>query len=173
MNHVDICKILVYYQHAFRNKHSYETQLVNTVEEFARRHNDHEQHDLLMLDFFKAFSTVAHHRLLENLLEKYYRIRGSNVYWMRHWLTGRSHYCGKYLNIGFQSTRSHFLELGNITLLPNEYYEDLYQGIMAFFECDLLTANGNLTHHGESVDTLENTIVVLWLKTIHPGLPSW
>ena len=50
---------------------------------------------------------------------------------------------------------------------------------MAFFEDHLLTANGNLTHHGESIDTdedlsptLENTIVVLWLKTIHPGLPQ-
>ena len=64
-------------------------------------------------------------------------------------------------------------------MLPNEHHEDLYQRIMAFFEYHLLTANGNLTHHGESIDTdedlsptLENTIVVLWLKTIHPGLPQ-
>ena len=41
------------------------------------------------------------------------------------------------------------------------------------------THYGILTHHGESIDTgedlsptLENTIVVLWLKTIHPGLPQ-
>ena len=80
---------------------------------------------------------------------------------------------------GFQSTGSHTLELANITLLPNERHEDLYQRIMAFFEDNLLTANGNLTHHGESIDTdedlsptLENTIVVLWLKTIHPELPQ-
>ena len=80
---------------------------------------------------------------------------------------------------GFQSTGSHFLELANITLLPNERHVDLYQRIMAFFEDNLLIANGNLTYHGESIDTdedlsptLENTIVVLWLKTIHPGLPQ-
>ena len=88
------------------------------------------------------------------------------------WRKIREHY-------GFQSTGSHFLELANITLLPNERHEDLYQRIMAFFEDNLLTANGNLTHHGESIDTdedlsptLENAIVVLWLKTIHPGLPQ-
>ena len=88
------------------------------------------------------------------------------------WRKIREHY-------GFPSTGSHFLELANITLLPNERHEDLYQCIMAFFEDNLLTSNGNLTHHGESIDTdkdlsptLENTIVVLWLKTIHPGLPQ-
>ena len=88
------------------------------------------------------------------------------------WRKIREHY-------GFQSTGSHLLELANITLLPNERHEDLYQCIMAFFEDNWLTTNGNLTHHGESIDTdedlsltLENTIVVLWLKTIHPGLPQ-
>ena len=88
------------------------------------------------------------------------------------WWKIRKHY-------GFQPTGSHFLELANIIFLPNEHHENLYQRIMAFLEDKLLTANGNLTTHGKSVDTdedlsptLENTIVVLWLKTIHPGLPQ-
>ena len=68
------------------------------------------------------------------------------------WRKIREHY-------GFQSTGSHFLELANITLLPNERHEDLYQRIMAFFEDNLLTANGNLTHHGESIDTDEDLSV--------------
>ena len=49
---------------------------------------------------------------------------------------------------------------------------------MAFFEDNLLAVNGGLTHHGEQVTadedlspSLENTIVVLWLQLIHPGLP--
>ena len=49
---------------------------------------------------------------------------------------------------------------------------------MALFEDNLITANGGITHHGEALDTdedltptLENTIVVLWLQLIHPGLP--
>ena len=88
------------------------------------------------------------------------------------WWKIREHY-------GFQSTGSHFLELANITLLPNEGHKDLYQRIIAFFEVNLLIANGNLAHHGESVDTdedlsptFENTIIVLWVKIIHPGLPQ-
>ena len=49
---------------------------------------------------------------------------------------------------------------------------------MAFFEDNLLSVNCGLTHHGEQVTvdedlspTLENTIVFLWLKLIHRGLP--
>lgn len=50
---------------------------------------------------------------------------------------------------------------------------------MAFFEDNLLTATGGVTHHGEAITvdedltpTLENTIVVLWLQLIHSGLPQ-
>ena len=88
MDHVDLHKILVHFQHGFRNKHSCETQLVNTIEDLARCLNDREQLDLLVLDFSKAFDTVAHQRLLGKL--KYYGIRGSTLNWIRHWLTGRS-----------------------------------------------------------------------------------
>ena len=49
---------------------------------------------------------------------------------------------------------------------------------MAFFEDNLLSVYGGLTHHGDHVtadedlsSTLENTVVVLWLQLIHPGLP--
>ena len=42
-----------------------------------------------------------------------------------------------------------------------------------------MTVDGGISHHGEplTVDedltpTLDNTIVVLWLRIIHPGLPS-
>ena len=41
-----------------------------------------------------------------------------------------------------------------------------------------MTAKGGITHLSEALDgdedltsTLENTIVVLWLQLIHPGLP--
>ena len=49
---------------------------------------------------------------------------------------------------------------------------------MAFFEDNLLSVHGGLTHHGDQVTadedlspTLENTVVVLWLQLIHPSLP--
>ena len=49
---------------------------------------------------------------------------------------------------------------------------------MAFFEDNLLTTTCGLTHHGaaiavdeEMTAAIENTIVLLWLQAIHPGLP--
>ena len=87
------------------------------------------------------------------------------------WQKIRQHY-------GFQSTRAHFLDLASIHLQPDERPEDLFQRLMAFFEDNLLTVHGGLTHHGVQVTTdedlsptLENTVVVLWLQLIHPGLP--
>ena len=87
------------------------------------------------------------------------------------WQKIRQHY-------GFQSSWAHFLDLTTIIRQPDERPEDLFQRLMAFFEDNLMTANGGITHHGEALDadedltpTLENTIVVLWLQLIHPGLP--
>ena len=65
----------------------------------------------------------------------------------------------------------------DIKLGHDEQHEDLFQRFMAFFEDNLLTTCG-LTHHGvaiaadeEMTASLENTIVVLWLQAINPGLP--
>lgn len=81
-------------------------------------------------------------------------------------------------HFGFQSSGAHFLDLASISLQTAERPEDLFQRLMAFFEDNLLAVNGGLTHHGEQVTadedlspSLENTIVVLWLQLIHPGLP--
>ena len=71
----------------------------------------------------------------------------------------------------------HFLDLASIHLKPDERPEDLFQHLMAFFEDNLLSVHGGLTHHGDQVTaddlspTLENTFVVFWLQLIHPGLP--
>lgn len=43
--------------------------------------------DLLILDFSKAFDTVAHQRLALKL--EYYGIRGETLTWINNWLTGR------------------------------------------------------------------------------------
>ena len=68
--------------------------------------------------------------------------------------------------------------MASIHLQPDERPEDLSQRLMAFFEDNLLSVHGGLTHHGDQVTadedlspTLENTVVVLWLQLIHPGLP--
>ena len=68
--------------------------------------------------------------------------------------------------------------MASIRLQPDERLEDLFQRLMAFFEDNLLSIHGGLTHHGDQVTadedlspTFENTLVVLWLQLIHPGLP--
>ncbi len=83
------------------------------------------------------------------------------------------------LHYGFQSTGAHFLDLSDIQLEDSEKPQDLYQRLMAFFEDNLLTTTANITYHGERIDSdedlspsLENTVIVLWLKLIHPGLPQ-
>ncbi len=88
------------------------------------------------------------------------------------WQKIRQHY-------GFQSSGAHFLDLAGFKLHPDERPEDLFQRLTAFFEDNLLTTTCGISHHGAAVDadeeltpTLENTIVVLWLQQIHPGLPA-
>jgi len=51
---------------------------------------------------------------------------------------------------GFQSTGARFLDFSNIKLEVNERPEDLFQHLMSFTEdtCNLLVANGPVTHHG-------------------------
>ena len=55
--------------------------------------------------------------------------------------------------------------------------EDLYQRIVAFVEDSLLSGHGFL-HHGDMVTedemspTLENFVVLTWLRLIHPDLPN-
>ena len=89
MDHVDFHKILVFFQHGFRSKHSCETQLVNTIEDLAKGLNDKQQLDLLILDFSKAFDLVAHKRLLSKL--QYCGIHDQTLTWIKkNWLTGRT-----------------------------------------------------------------------------------
>ena len=82
------------------------------------------------------------------------------------------------LHYGFQTTGGHFLDFDSITLLPDERPEDLYQRLLAFVDDNLLRQGGGITHHGENIaedeeltPTLENLIVLTWLKLVHPELP--
>ena len=86
------------------------------------------------------------------------------------WQTIRQHF-------GFQVTGTQFIDFSDIHLEVDEHPKDLYQHLMAFVEDSLLRANG-LTHHGEHVPedeeltlTLENFVILTWLRLIHPSLP--
>ena len=87
------------------------------------------------------------------------------------WNMIRKHY-------GFQVTGAHFLDFANLNLEAGERPEDLFQRLMAFVEDTLLRAN-SLSHHGEVptededlTPTLENFIVLTWLRLVHPDLPK-
>ena len=88
------------------------------------------------------------------------------------WQAIRSHF-------GFQSTGARFLDFNNLHLEPGERPEDLYQRLLCFMDDNLLKANGSIRHHGENVTndeeltpTLENVIVITWLRLVHPDLPA-
>jgi hypothetical protein len=71
-----------------------------------------------------------------------------------------------------QSTGVHFLDFTNIhgRSLPK---------VASFIDDNFLKANGGIRHHGENVTadedispTMENIIVLTWLRLIHPSLPA-
>ncbi len=87
------------------------------------------------------------------------------------WQTIRLHY-------GFQSSGAHFLDFCDIHLQADERPEDLYQRLAAFVEDNLLRGGGGITHHDEAIledeelsPTLENFIILTWLRLINPDLP--
>ena len=87
MNHLDGHHILVEFQHGFRSNHSCETQLLNTVEGLSCQLDRRQTTDLLILDFSKAFDTVAHRRLLHKI--HHYGITGKTNMWIKSWLCNR------------------------------------------------------------------------------------
>ncbi|XP_071950745.1 uncharacterized protein [Antedon mediterranea] len=90
MAHIEKFNIIKPYQHGFLKKHSCETQLLNTIEEIIRHFDQgsKRQIDVQILDFSKAFDTVAHQRLLHKLSK--YGISGKTLNWIQYWLTNRN-----------------------------------------------------------------------------------
>ena len=82
------------------------------------------------------------------------------------------------LYYGEQSNGPRFLDFVTIQSSPSKRHEALYQEMCSFIEESLLTKDCGLTHHEEEVyddedmsPTLENLVVLLWLRLIHPDLP--
>ena len=83
------------------------------------------------------------------------------------------------LHFGFQSPGAHFLDFNEITLRQDERPEDLYQRLLAFIDDNLLKREGGISHQGINIDedeemstTVENMIVLTWLRLISPSLPQ-
>ena len=88
MRHLEQNNILHANQHAFRKRHSCETQLVNVIEDWANSIDKKQQVDIFILDFEKAFDTVPH-ELLKSKLHKY-GINKKTLNWINSFLSRRS-----------------------------------------------------------------------------------
>ena len=87
------------------------------------------------------------------------------------WQTIRLHY-------GFQTTGAHFLDFADIQLQA-ERPEDLYQRLVAFVEDNMLQRGSVILHHGDAINvdeemtpSLENMVVLTWLRLINVVLPK-
>ena len=69
--------IIINEQHAFRNKLSTNTQLINTTTYWANTLNNKGQTDIIFLDFSKALGKTSHKFLLYKL--HYYGIRNHTL----------------------------------------------------------------------------------------------
>ena len=67
MNHLEQNNILTDLNHGFRCGCSCETQLVITLQDLCKNHDNGKQTDVAILDFAKAFDTVLHTRLLHKI----------------------------------------------------------------------------------------------------------
>lgn len=83
------------------------------------------------------------------------------------------------LHFGFQSTGGQFLDIADVALQADERPEDLFQRLSSFAEDSLLYKDGSITHHGEHYvkneymsPTLENFVVLYWLRLLHKDLPK-
>ena len=84
-----------------------------------------------------------------------------------------------YLHFRFQSTGAHFLDLNNIKFEPTERPEDIFKRLNSFVEDNLLRSDGSIQHHGELPEeneemtpSLENFVVLTWLRLINCDLPA-
>ena len=73
----------------------------------------------------------------------------------------------------------HFLDFDAIKLEHVERPEDLFQRLSSFVDDNLLQGGGSLSHYGttpaddeEATPTVENFIVLTWLRLIHQNLPA-
>ena len=85
MSHFQKNKILTPVQHGFRSKHSCESQLLITTDEFIQNFESKTLTDVVVLDFSKAFDVVPHQRLLHKLA--HYGIRVTTLNWIQNFLT--------------------------------------------------------------------------------------
>ena len=84
MHHIESQGIICETQFGFRQKHSCETQLLLTIDDFARALDHNNQVNVGILDMSKAFDKIPHERLALKL--HHYGIRGNVLTWLQSFL---------------------------------------------------------------------------------------
>ena len=87
MAHLDGYKLLSDRQHAFRKRHSCESQLTTVINDCAKILDNRGQVDTFILDFEKAFDTPPHELLKSKLFS--YGIGGKTLKWIDSFLCFR------------------------------------------------------------------------------------
>ena len=93
--------ILLEQQSGFRQKHSTETALLSSTNEWLFNMDRGSLSGVLFLDLKKAFDTVDHHILLSKL--ELYGIKGTSLKWFESYLSGRNEIC--FVNSRMSSVR--------------------------------------------------------------------
>ena len=75
------------FQHGFRRGHSFQTQLLESIHEWAKYLNDGTSSHVVFTDFAKAFDKVPHQRLLLKL--EHFGVTGNLLKWISAYLTCR------------------------------------------------------------------------------------
>ena len=91
------------YQHGFRQHHSCQTQLIETIHCWANALDRGLTSHIIFLDFTKAFDTVPHQRLILKLEQM--GVRGSLLLWLKAFLINRRQRviynddCSRWINV--------------------------------------------------------------------------
>ena len=85
MKHLETHDILLSCQFGFRLKHSFESQLLTIIDDFAKALYNKLQVDVGILDLSKAFDKVPHKRLLAKT--EFYGIGGKVLKWLESFLS--------------------------------------------------------------------------------------
>ena len=175
MNHLECHNILSDHQHGFRKRRSFETQLIQAVDDLAKCLNDGGQIDAVLLDFSKAFDKVSHHHLATKL--HHYGMRGKMLEWVQSFLSSRTQEVileGKTSSpapvtsgVPQGSVLAPILFLCYINDLPNQ----VSSTVRLFADDCLLYRNINTTHDAETlqedIDKLQ-TWEADWLMEFNP-----
>ena len=99
MAHLDEYKLFSDRQHAFRKRHSCETQLTTVINDWAKTLDNGGQVDIFILDFEKASDTPPHELLKSKLFG--FGIGGKTLKWIDFSVLQKSASCCKRSKIGF------------------------------------------------------------------------